>query len=429
MIKLNNQKIKLSFSNNQISSHGGIFLYAEFLQNIGFKTLLTKFVNYSKHSWRSYSPEHLIEQKVLSLIAGYEDNIDAQIIKQDPVFNLSLKGKIASQSTLFRLENEANKDTVSGLYKANLELLHKSWQKEGRKEIILDLDSSESICYGKQSGSKYHGYHKTVMFNPLFLFCGQTGDLLKAMLRHGSCSDFHAVIRFLEPVVDFLQSKGYKIKLRADAGFNTPTLYHFLELKGIEYAIRLGKNNRLSKLATKLLPLKDNQSAQINFSLFNYQANSWEHSRRVYVKQVYHPSQLFPNYYFVLSNIEIKDDQEIKTIFDFYDTRGTAENYIKEGKLDLSFTRLPCQKFWSNAFRLQVATLAYNTNNLFRRFVLPDAMKGNMLSTLRWKLINLGCRIITHAREITCQFGANFRQDKLIQWIVEQLALFKFSWI
>lgn len=426
MIQLTNQKIKLSFSNNEISSYGGIFLYSEFLENIGFNEFLGKYINFSHHCWRTYSPESLVTQKVLSLIAGYEDNLDSQIIKNDPIFKLSLDDHIGSQPTLSRLENSVSKETIFGFYQANLELLHQAWQKEGRKTITLDLDASESTCYGNQRGSKYHGYYQEVIYHPLYLFCAETGDLLKGMLRSGSCSDHHKAVAFLEPVIDFLLKKGYQVKLRADAGINTPYLYWYLESKGIKYAIRLKKNDRLAKKALELLPLvkEDKYLDKVRFASFSYQADSWSKERQVYVKQVYHSDQLFPEYYFVLSNIQ----EEAEKIFNFYNKRGTSENYLKEGKIDLFFTRLSCSSFLANAFRFQVAILAYNINNLFRRFILPYELKPNLLSTLRWKIINIGCRIIRHAREIICKFGNNFRQEKFILWIIERLRLFKLCW-
>jgi len=444
MINLKNTKVKLSFSNNEISSNGGIFLYQEFLQKIELEKLIAKYFHFNL-SFRKHKPSKIICQKILSIIAGFEDNIDARIIKKDPVFKLCLKNKIASQPTLSRLENRISKQNIKEFYTINSELLHNTWRYENdnekltkdkiisKKNICLDVDSTEIICHGKQKGSKFHGYHKSVMYNPLFLFNSDTKDIIKGMLRHGSCADHHKIVPFLEPEIKRLKRTYAKIKFRSDAGFNSPLLYEFLESNNIEYAIRLSKNSRLYKKAEEILPtqdcvneaMKNKKNEFIKYSSFSYKADSWQKSRLVYVKQHYKPNQLIPVYYFILSNIQEKANK----IFDFYNQRGACENYIKEGKLNLSFARLSCNSFNANSFRLQQSILAYNVNNIFRRLILPFEFQNNFLSTIRWKIINIGCRIIHHARITICKFGSNFRQEKIIKWIIERLQLFKLNFI
>ena len=53
----------------------------------------------------------------------------------------------------------------------------------------------------------------------------------------------------------------------------------------------------------------------------------------------------------------------------FYNGRGTAEQWIKEGKYALHWTRLSCQRFVPNQVRLALFVLAYNLGNFLRRLV------------------------------------------------------------
>ncbi|HBK78714.1 MAG TPA: IS1380 family transposase, partial [Nitrospinae bacterium] len=50
-------------------------------------------------------------------------------------------------------------------------------------------------------------------------------------------------------------------------------------------------------------------------------------------------------------------------VINFYNKRGTAEQWIKEGKHAIRWTRLSCHKFRDNAVRFQLFTLAYNLGN------------------------------------------------------------------
>ena len=64
-----------------------------------------------------------------------------------------------------------------------------------------------------------------------------------------------------------------------------------------------------------------------------------------------------------------------KRVVDFYNGRGTAEQWIKEGKYAVRWTRLSCHDFDDNQVRLQLFVLAYNLGNFLRRIALPGSVK------------------------------------------------------
>ncbi len=74
----------------------------------------------------------------------------------------------------------------------------------------------------------------------------------------------------------------------------------------------------------------------------------------------------------------------------FYNQRGKAEPYIKEGKIAIKWTRLSCRKFRDNAVRLQLHALAYNLANFMRMLALPKEVERWSLTTLREKLVKFG---------------------------------------
>lgn len=82
----------------------------------------------------------------------------------------------------------------------------------------------------------------------------------------------------------------------------------------------------------------------------------------------------------------------------FYNNRGTAEQWIKEGKQAAHWTRLSCHRFRANEVRLQLSVLAYNLGNLWRRLVLPRRIDSWSLTSLQQRLVKSGGRLVTHAR-------------------------------
>ena len=87
-----------------------------------------------------------------------------------------------------------------------------------------------------------------------------------------------------------------------------------------------------------------------------------------------------------------------RAVVRFYNKRGTAEQWIKEGKQAAHWTRLSCHRFRANEVRLQLSVLAYNLGNLWRRLVLPTRIDTWSLTSLQQRLVKTGGRLVKHAR-------------------------------
>ncbi len=89
----------------------------------------------------------------------------------------------------------------------------------------------------------------------------------------------------------------------------------------------------------------------------------------------------------------------------FYNQRGKAKQYIKEGKDAIRWTRLSCRKFRNNSVRLQFHALAYNLANFMRTLALPKEVEHWSLTTLREKLVKIGAKVVRHGRYVTFQLA------------------------
>src|SRR5215467_2548757 len=88
-----------------------------------------------------------------------------------------------------------------------------------------------------------------------------------------------------------------------------------------------------------------------------------------------------------------------------YNQRGTAEQWIKEGKGAIKWTRLSCCTFVANAVRLQLHALAYNLGNFMRTLAMPKTAQPWSLTSLREKLIKIGAKVVSHGRYVTFQMA------------------------
>jgi Transposase DDE domain group 1 len=137
------------------------------------------------------------------------------------------------------------------------------------------------------------------------------------------------------------------------------------------------------------------------YESFRYQAANWSHPRRVVAKVEWHPGELFPRVGFTVTNLR----RASKNVVGLYKKRGPCEQWIKEGKAAIKWTRLSCQSFNSNAVRLQLHALAYNLGNLLRTFATPEPIQDWSLTSLREKLIKIGAKVVSHGRYVAFQMA------------------------
>ena len=104
------------------------------------------------------------------------------------------------------------------------------------------------------------------------------------------------------------------------------------------------------------------------------------------------------------------------------------EQWIKEGKNAVKWTKLSCRGFKDNAARLQLFALAYNLANFLRQLVLPKPIKGWTLTTLREKLIKIGAKVVAHAKYITFQLAEVAVPRQLFAAILERIGRLRLAW-
>jgi hypothetical protein len=100
---------------------------------------------------------------------------------------------------------------------------------------------------------------------------------------------------------------------------------------------------------------------------------------RVVAKAEWQPGELYPRVGFIVTNLS----RPVERVVAFYNKRGTCEQWIKEGKTAIKWTRLSCCSFAANAVRLHLHTMAYNLANFMRTLALPEAVA-------QWSLTSCG---------------------------------------
>ena len=179
---------------------------------------------------------------------------------------------------------------------------------------------------------------------------------MAATLRPGnvhSADDWHDV---LVPEIERQQAEGNWVAFRADAAFAKPEIYDALEQRDVDYAIRMPANKNLELEIEDILfrpPGRPSRKPLVRYKSFRYQAKSWTTPRRIVAKVEHHRGELFPRVGFIVTNMVLPS----RSVVRFYNKRGTAEQWIKEGKQATHWTRLSCHRFRANEVRLQLSVL------------------------------------------------------------------------
>jgi hypothetical protein len=224
----------------------------------------------------------------------------------------------------------------------------------------------------------------------------------------------------LLPEIERQQKLGKEVVFRADAAFAKPEIYEALEQRGVKYAIRIPANDSLERDLSELLtrPLgRPGHKPVVWYKGFLYQAASWKTARRVVTKVEFHFGELFPRVGFIVTNLET----DSRAVVRFYNKRGTAEQWIKEGKQAVKMARLSCRRFRSNEVRLWLSLIAYNLGNLWRRLVVPRKIENWSLTSLQQRLVKTGGRLVKHARYYWLMLAESYLTRRLFGSMVRRI--------
>ena len=189
------RQVVTDFSAGHLSSDGGMLLLRQLDEGLGLSRALAGCFHDRRNPLLvEHSVRELIAQRLLGLVAGYEDLNDHNLLRLDPLFAVAVgkedplgtgrapqdQGKaLASASTLNRLELGNNKKTRCHKISADHQAIEDTLLRKGvsclskhSQELVIDLDASDDPLHGQQEGRFFHGFYGCYCYLPLFAFVG-----------------------------------------------------------------------------------------------------------------------------------------------------------------------------------------------------------------------------------------------------------------
>jgi hypothetical protein len=423
------RNVVAAFDGGQMTSDAGAMLLGATDKQIRLiERFAGCFTDYRVADLVEHTMPSLVGQRVFG-IAGYEDLIDHDQLRHDPVMAV-LGGKLAAKradcaplagkSTLNRLELSREEPTryhkisydpaaIEGLFVDLFLEAHAA----PPTQITLDLDATDDPLHGHQEDRFFHGYYDNYCYLPLYVFCGR--HLLAAKLRPANIDASVGSVEEMARIVTQIRRRWPQVRilLRADSGFAREVLMAWCENNGVDYLFGLAKNSRLvaeieSELAAAQEQSQQTQKPARRFTDFTWRTrDSWSRERRVVAKAEWTGGKANPR--FVVSSLT-REEHEARHLYEkVYCARGEMENRIKECQLDLYADRTSAHTMRANQLRLWFASMGYVLICALRRISLKHTQFASAsCGTIRLKLLKIGALVRTSVRRIKLAMPSAF---------------------
>ena len=330
------RKVVAAFDGGQMTSDAGAMLLGATDKQIRLiERFAGCFTDYRVADLVEHTVPSLVGQRVFGIALGYEDLIDHDQLRHDPVMAV-LGGKLAAKradcaplagkSTLNRLELSREEPTryhrissdaaaIEGLFVDLFLDAHSA----PPPQITLDLDATDDPLHGQQEGRFFHGYYDTYCYLPLYVFCGR--HLLAAKLRSANIDASAGSVEEVARIVAQIRQRWPRVRilLRGDSGFAREALMAWCGNNGVDYLFGLAKNSRLvaeiaSELAAAQEQSQKTQKPARRFKDFTWRTrDSWSCARRVVAKAEWTGGKANPR--FVVTSLT-REEHEARHLYE-----------------------------------------------------------------------------------------------------------------
>ena len=426
------KKLTIDFAGGNQSSDGGLLLLRAAERKLGVCRRLAAAMPDRRDPERvRHAMFEMVMARASAIACGYEDAIDLDRLRHDPLMKVAVGrcpasgAPLASQSTISRLENAPSKTEAARLSAALLDQFGTS-VKPGKLEV-LDIDDTFCAAHGGQQLAFWNAHHDERGFASLHIYHVASGTPVAAILRPARThkgSEVRTVIRHLTKRLRRHWPKT-RIVWRGDSHYGRVEAMEWAEDHHADYIFGLAGNAALDALVAEAavnLRFHHAMSSEPKlrtYASFLYQAGSWRRPRKVVARL---ECSLQPGEAGMRQEVDIRyvvtslkgSSQHLYE--NIYCQRGQMENLIKLHKAQLASDRMSCHSATANQVRLVLHTAAFWLMHGVRA-AIPQAspLAKCEFATLRERLIKIGARVIEHVARIrvqlptSCPHAALFR--------------------
>lgn len=408
---IRNGELPIEYTSKPLSGWGGLALFFEYIEQIGFVRTIQQALANTKVSHNQVQNSDVLLTFLATVLVGGNRFAHVQRVCHDEVIRRIVGAKrLGSEDTVRRfflgLSRSQSEDTYTVLQRFTNELLVSNF-----KQDVLDLDSTILERYGHQEGVG-KGYHASrrgqTSHHPLLGMLTKSKHIPLVWLRAGGASTLRGAAQFVEELLARLPA-GFRITaVRADSGFYSEEYLRLFEEKGLPYIIPIRMHAPMRRFVASIAQQQwvylndDHEIADVMHT-----SPGWARARRVLairrVVRTDEKGQLFHVPLYETSALVTTLDLPAEECSHFYDQRGECENTIKEFKNDFGARGFSLHSFTSTETAFRLISVLFNLVTEFKRHVLQNT--SLTLNTIRSTVFVLGAILGRSARKVILRLG------------------------
>jgi hypothetical protein len=397
---------KLEKTNENLTAHAGLAVSHEFNLAVGTQRLLNAHLP-SPGSNRGHKPAEWILPLILMLQGGGDDLTDINAIAEDTaLWRACSLEKVPSESALGKLllRTGVNGAAMKGLVEVYKVLTRMMLLEGTTTDFTLDADATIVAADKEDATIAYDG---TKGFQSMLAFLDEYRWLIYDEFRQGKTAPAKGIIDVIKTAQARMPEGTRIARFRSDSAAYSHKIADYCHKQSIVFAIGADWDPAVKKLYKEFKPsdwgqftTSSGRRREVAEAVHTFNEGTYSY-RLIFVRDYDPQGNLFAEEIrgrAILTNYS--EEVSGEDIIEWYNSRGKAENYIKELKHGFALRRVPCGTLEANAAWSRIAGLAYNLFLMQQALGLPEEFANSSVKTIRWRLCQVAGRLVSHGRRL-----------------------------
>jgi len=417
---------KIEHTEELITPRSGLAFFAEILRTLRVDQAVRDAFP-QPGSNRGYEAWAYLEPMLLMLEGGGRHIEDLREIRDDRTLRrlVGLR-RMPSLSTFGDwLGRMGRSGGVEAMVKVDEEVAELILKRLATPESTLDVDATVIEAEKKEAEWTYK---KVKGYQPILGFLAENGICLAHEFREGNVAAQSGALKFLKRCLRLCPKIRY---LRSDSAFYQAEVFNFCQEHGLGFTITADQDAGVKEVIKtvqdwKPLLTPEGEATDREVGTAIHLLTKAKEPVRLIVERWRDPQlPLFKTdsycYYVIATN---RDELEAQEVVWFHNQRGQAENLIKELKIGFGMEQMTSGDFLANALWFAIGVLVYNLTQAQKLLFLSADWKSKTIATLRWQLIEVAGRLVSHGRRLVLRLATTLEKYVLLLQMRLQVATF-----
>lgn len=411
MIRQKTIEVKVQPSEMAVTGFAGAAALVRLAQETGLLAELDRRLAVKRRR-RGLSPGTSVLDLMLLSCVGGECIDDLEILRSDGGLKRLLNRPILAPSTAHDFLRRFDAPAREDLAKAGRLLLKQVAQATQTKRATLDCDASFFASGVRGAAMSYLGERGWMS---MLAFWAELNLVVHEQFRAGNAAPQSDAVRFLQATVAQLPEQVQEIRVRSDSAWYQAELLDYCQKQGYGFSITADKDAAVKGL---LAGVREDQWQPVRVPVASGEAKDYVRQwafetvhtlgasefsyRMILLRKERRQADLFEGPYVygaIITNMNFSLEAQRL----WHRERCNCENHIKELKEGFALRVLPSGDFEVNATYFRIGVLAYNLISALKWLKLDDSWRPLTMKTLRFRLLALPARVLSHARRLWLQ--------------------------